>query len=95
MECTLDKCLEALKIPKEFDWDEDFKTPEVQDGLIRWKDLSLHALQRLAESPTATTSSQDPAQTIFLIASFVGTDKWTSETHCRVASGTLKSFDWR
>jgi hypothetical protein len=89
MALTLDRCIEALKIPKEIDWDEDFKTPELQEELVHWKDISLQALRRLAESPTASTSSQDPAQIIFLVACFVGTDKWTSETHCRIALGEL------
>ena len=86
---TLDKCLEALKLPKEFDLDEDFKTAELVDELDLWKDIALQALKRLRDSSGDSVSSQDPAHTIFLVASFVGTDKWTSETHNRVASGEL------
>lgn len=88
-EFTLEKCLEALKIPKEFDTHEEFKTSDLQNELDKWKDIALQVLRRLAETSGASTSSLDPAEIIFYVASFVGDDQWTSLTHNKFALGAL------
>jgi len=75
---------EALQIPKEFDWDDDFKTAQVHAQLSRWKDISLQALRKLAETPEA---SQNPVHLTYLVASFAYPEKWCSETHQGVALG--------
>jgi hypothetical protein len=87
----LNSSLEALKVPREFDWYEEDKGDELREQLARWKDRAFQALRHLAETPRASTSSQDSAHIIFLVVSFVCTENWSSLTHQEVALGNVTS----